>query len=76
MILRFLVNVTDLLKKLGFFAIVLLPCLALVIVAFAFYVACLGVAEIVKAVSTHFFCIKEKKLVYRSLFEDGKREKN
>jgi len=71
MMIKLLINITDLLKRLGLFAIVLLPALALVILAAAFYVACLGICEIIRALSTHVFCLRQKKRLINDLMKDG-----
>lgn len=67
--LKLLINITDLLKRLGFLSIFLLPCVALVIFAVALYVVCLGISEIIDSLSTNVLSIRHKNKVIDALAE-------
>lgn len=67
--LKLLINITDLLKRLGFLSIFLLPCVALVICSVALYVLCLGISEIIDSVGTNVLSIRHKNKVIDALAE-------
>lgn len=71
--LKLLLNITDLLKRLGFLSIFLLPCVALVICSVALYVLCLGISVIIESISINVFSIRHKNKVIDALAEKIKR---
>lgn len=46
--IKLLINITDLLKRLGFLAVFLLPCVGLVLVGFAIFLILIGVGLLFK----------------------------